>query len=84
LKDTKIISYQISVEPTNEGPCGTDLNALNKAVDLVANQSLKLKLLREQDHLEQAGQLSDGAKKASGKAIHDVIRRCTDNGERAG
>lgn len=75
LKDVKIVSYQVSVQQPNTGPCATDLNAWNTTIDSVANQSTKLKLIREQDHLKQARQLSEEAN----KAVENVVPNTADN-----
>jgi hypothetical protein len=50
LKGIKVVNYKLSVDP-NKGRCAIDLKALNTAIDFVANQSTKLKLTREADHL---------------------------------
>jgi hypothetical protein len=70
LKGVKIVAYKLSVEPPNKGRCAIDLKAWNAAIDPVANQSTKLKLIRDADHLEQEKQLSDELRKTS-KKEHD-------------
>ena len=47
------------LEPPNRGPCAIDLEAWDTAIEFVANQSIKLKLIKEREHREQAKQLSD-------------------------
>jgi hypothetical protein len=74
LKGVKIVSYKLSVEPPNKGRCAIDLNAWNTAIDPVANQSTKLKLIRDADHLEQEKQLSDELRRTS----ENVERHLTD------
>jgi hypothetical protein len=74
LKGVKIVSYKLSVEPPNKGRCAIDLKAWNTAIDPVANQSTKLKLIRDADHLEQEKQLSDELRKTS----ENVERHLTD------
>jgi hypothetical protein len=65
LKGVKIVSYKLSIEPANPGRCAINLNAWNTAIDRVANQSAKLKLVRDADHLDQEKQLSDELRKTS-------------------
>jgi len=50
LKGIKVVSYKLSVQLPNKGRCAIDLKAWNTAIDFVANQSTKLKLIREADH----------------------------------
>jgi hypothetical protein len=74
LKGVKTVSYKLSVEPPNKGRCAIDLKAWNTAIDPVAKQSTKLKLIRDVDHLEREKQLSDELRKASdatGQKEHD-------------
>ena len=74
LKGVKTVSYKLSVEPPNKGRCAIDLKAWNTAIEPVANQSTKLKLIRDADHLEQEKQLSDELRKTS----ENVERHLTD------
>jgi hypothetical protein len=74
LKGVKIVSYKLSIESPNKGRCAIGSNAWNTAIDPVANQSTKLKLIRDADHLEQEKQLSDEVRKTS----ENVERHLTD------
>lgn len=67
LKGLLSIKYQISVERPNTGPCTINLDRLTTAIDSVANQSTKLKLVRQRDHFEEDRQLSDEVTKANEK-----------------
>ena len=60
LKNVLLVVYPPHVlEPPNRGPCAIDLEAWDTAIEFVANQSIKLKLIKEREHREQAKQLSD-------------------------
>jgi hypothetical protein len=58
FKGVKVMSYWGAVQ--TKGRCAIDLNAWNTAMDFIANQSFKLKLIREQDR-EQLGDEMDKA-----------------------
>ena len=73
LKGVKTVSYKLSVEPPNKGRCAIDLKAWNTAIDPIAKQSTKLKLIRDADHLEQEKQLSDELSKT-----RENVERLTD------
>jgi hypothetical protein len=51
------------------------LNAWATAIDPVAHQSTKLKLIRDADHGEQEKQLSDELRKASENVEHDATAK---------
>jgi hypothetical protein len=72
LKGVKTVSYH-GVADQNQSPCAIDLRAWNTAIDFVANQSTKLKLIRYADHLEQVKQLRNEANKAVEKSAHDTL-----------
>jgi hypothetical protein len=72
LKGVKTVSYH-GVAHQNESRCAIDLKAWNTAIDFVANQSTKLRLIRYADHLEQVKQLRDEANKAIEKSANDPL-----------
>jgi hypothetical protein len=45
LKDVKMVMYQLTAQPPNKGRCAIDIKSWNTAIDFVANQSTKLKLI---------------------------------------
>ena len=75
LKGVKTVSYKLSVEPPNKGRCAIDLKAWNTAIDPIAKQSTKLRLLRDADHLEQEKQLSDELRKTSENVERDATAK---------
>jgi hypothetical protein len=64
FKGITIVSYQAFAK-TEKSPCAIDMNSWNTAIDFIANQSVKLKLIRDRDRREQEEQLRDAATKAS-------------------
>jgi hypothetical protein len=71
FKDVKVMSYIGFVQ--TKGRCAIDWKAWNTAMDFVANQSVKLKLIPEYDYWKQTKQLSDEASKAAQKAFDYTI-----------
>jgi hypothetical protein len=63
LKDVKIVHY-VGLAEDDKSRCATDMGAWNTAIDFVANQSTKLKLIREVDYLKQVDQLYNEVIKA--------------------
>src|SRR6516165_7611647 len=52
LKGVTTVTY-LGIVETKTAHCDIDMKAWNTSIDFVANQSLKLKLLREYDHQAQ-------------------------------
>ena len=65
LKNVSPVVY--SVVAADKGHCTIDLKALNTAIDLVANQSTKPKLINEKEHHERGQELVDKASEAGRK-----------------
>jgi hypothetical protein len=63
FKDVKVMSYDGAVQ--SKGQCAIDWKAWNTAMDFVANQSVRLKLITEHDHWEQTKRLSAEASEAA-------------------
>jgi hypothetical protein len=57
LKNVSLVSYRLA--GPNKGPCVIDWQAWNTAMDFVANQSTKLKLIKDREHYERARELAD-------------------------
>jgi len=67
FKNVSLVVYQLMSEA--EGRCAINSEAWNTAIDFVANQSTKLKLIRKQEHLERSQELFDKAKEAVGPKL---------------
>jgi hypothetical protein len=60
LKGITIINYDVYVEETLDGDqCKTDVNSLETALQFVANQSTKLKIVTESEHHRRAKELNE-------------------------
>jgi hypothetical protein len=79
LKNVSLVAYRLVLESPNKAPCAIDWEAWNTAIDFVANQSTKLKLIRETDHWERGKQLSDKASDVGRKMVApDVSGKAAD------
>jgi hypothetical protein len=67
FKDVQMMTYEGAIQ--SKGRCAVDWKAWNTAIDFVANQSIKLKLIREDDHHEQEKQLIEERNKATDKLV---------------
>jgi hypothetical protein len=65
LNNVSLVVYTLA--PANKGRCAIDWEAWNTAINFVANQSTKLKLIREREHEERRKELLDKAKEAGEK-----------------
>jgi hypothetical protein len=75
----KMISYHSYIE--REGSCAIDWKAWDTAIDFVANQSTKLKLIGDHDHDRQGKQFVDEKSKVIDKIVQHVIRGTTAENE---
>jgi hypothetical protein len=57
LKNVSLVVYKLAA--ANKDRCAVDWEAWNTAINFVANQSTKLKLIRETEHYERQKELSD-------------------------
>jgi hypothetical protein len=63
--------------------CTIDLEAWRTAIDFVANQSTKLKLMREREHYERAEELVNKASEAGRKYVKYFTTRSASDAEMA-
>jgi hypothetical protein len=61
LKNVSLVVYEFLPPKPNEGLCAIDWQAWNTAMDFVANQTTKLKLIKEREHYERGRYLLDKA-----------------------
>jgi hypothetical protein len=71
LKNVSLVAYQVFPD-RNKALCAIDWDAWNTAIDFVANQSTKLKLIKEVQHRERDRELLDEAIEAHRKYINGV------------
>jgi hypothetical protein len=72
LKDVSVVEYHLA-GPV-KGRCAIDLEAWNTAIDFVANQSTKLKLIRKTDHEQRSQELLKKALEANEKYFTLALR----------
>jgi hypothetical protein len=65
LKNVSLVSYVLLSGAKDR--CAINVQAWNTAIDFVANQSSKLKLIRQNEHDERSKELMDEARRASRK-----------------
>lgn len=65
LKNVSLVAYKLF--PGDRPHCAIDREALNTAIDFVANQSTKLKLIKEAEHYKRERELLDKSGEASRK-----------------
>jgi hypothetical protein len=65
LKNVWLVSYNLV--SAIKDPCAINQEAWNTAIDFVANQSSKLKLIKEKEHYERGKELADKAGEAGRK-----------------
>lgn len=71
LQNVSLVAYDLFSGDRN--PCAIDREALNTAIDFVANQSTKLKLIRQTDHWERGKELFEKVGEAGRKFTADVL-----------
>jgi hypothetical protein len=69
LKNVSLVVYDLGVEPPNKGLCAIDYEAWNTAMDFVANQLTKPKLIKEAEHSKRERELLDKSNEASRKYL---------------
>ena len=67
LKNVSLVVYMLT--SPKKGLCAIDWEAWNTAIDFVANQSSKLKLIREKEYYERERELRDKSEEASQKYL---------------
>jgi hypothetical protein len=72
LKNVLLVAYRVFVEPPNNGFCAIDWEAWNTAVDFVANQPTKLKLIKQKEHRDRAKELVDNVGETARKYVEGV------------
>ena len=68
LKNVSLVVYEV-FPAADKRLCTIDLEAWRTAIDFVANQSTKLKLMREREHYERTKELVNKANEAGRKYI---------------
>jgi hypothetical protein len=78
LKNIFLVSYSLYAGPP-KGACGVDWKAWNAAIDFVANQSVKLKLITDKEHSGRTKKLVADAGRESDNWVNQFYNKVIPN-----